>query len=126
MNLISDDSWMKGDPLGRAVEGLRRWGAKPKREREGVPCEPYVMVLYYVPDPVNTPSLRFLVCDGRSYRDGEADRWHDEIHIQVAHGLMQRLGDDELAGVRDRAHWKFARETLAEQREKGSPFAAGT
>jgi hypothetical protein len=114
-----DESWMKGEPLGRAVEGLRRWGIKPKRERAGQPCEPYALVMYYHPDPWNTPNVRYLVCDGHSFRDGEADRWHDEIYIQTYNekGVVEitRLGDNELAGCRAQDFWQFKRETVAEQ-----------
>lgn len=115
MNNFQDDSWLGGKPLGEKVEGMRVWGLKPKRDREGVPCEPFALILGYMPDPIS--GVRYLVCDGRSWRDGESGPWRDEVHIQLPGGEIMRLGDNELAAVREKKHWRYHIETLASMRE---------
>jgi hypothetical protein len=100
--------WMKNEPIGRAVEGLRKWGNRPNKDSQG---RIFYRTLYFRPDPWNKPNEAFLVCDGSSVRHHESKPWRNSVGIQLGDGSTRVLEDSELAGYMDKAHWHFWNES---------------
>jgi hypothetical protein len=112
---MADADWLKDQPLGRAVENLRKWGNRwhtDPRTREQ-----YALTLFFVPDPWNAAHVRYLVCEGESYRFDPEKPWSHRVTIQTENGGWRTMGDLELAGYFDKAHWRFIKETKAARDE---------
>jgi hypothetical protein len=108
---MANADWMKDQPLGRAVEGRRKWGNRWFRDKNT--GEQYALTLVFIPDPWNAPKTRYLVCEGESYRFNAEKPWSHRVTIQTENGGWRTMGDLELAGYLDEAHWQFVKETKA-------------
>jgi hypothetical protein len=115
-----DTSWMNNEPIGRAVEGMRRYGNRIQRDKDTKAVllkdgEPYFRALYFWPDPWNRSDQAYLVCDGVSVRFNPEKPWQSFVTIQLADGSTKTLDNNELANYMRRDHWGFVTEKRSER-----------